>query len=356
MKKRILLAMSGGVDSSVTAYLLQQQGFEVVGITLRTFDKGKTYFEKKAAEQYIIDAKILADKFNITHFVVDVREDFKKTIINYFSDEYESGQTPNPCVVCNPLIKWKYLYELSEQYECENIATGHYVKINQINNRFFLTKAVDTTKDQTFFLWNLPQKYLSKTIFPLGNYQKSEIKTIANSIDCNYLNDKKESFSICFLGNQSYKSFLENYSENKDNLQKKGSFIDKNNQIIGEHLGFYQYTIGQKVAINSETLYVINFNKSENNIVLGKSEDLYADKFIVTNINSMKYESIFECKNMKVVTLYRDLGTDCKIEKYADNYLLTLKSKIRIPAIGQSVSFYENNDLIGGAFIKQILI
>jgi len=355
MKKRVLLAMSGGVDSSVTAHLLQQQGFEVVGITLRTFDKGNTFFEKKAAEQYIVDAQILADKLDITHFVIDVREDFKNTIINYFSNKYTIGETPNPCVICNPLIKWKYLYQLSEEYDCQQIATGHYVKIASHNNRYFLTKAVDNTKDQTFFLWNLPQKYLSKTIFPLGNYHKSEIKQIAKTIDCNYLNNKKESFSVCFLGNQNYRDFLENYSPNLLQFQLKGQFVSCKNEILGEHQGFYQYTIGQKVIINNQISYVLNFDILNNSITLGSSENLFSNQFIISEINKMKYENILDCKNIKVVTLYRDSGINCKIEKLDDNYLLTLDTKIRIPAVGQSIAFYQNEDLVGGGFISKIL-
>ncbi len=340
--------MSGGIDSSMSAYILQQQGYEVIGVSF-------VMYKPKHQQQYFTDAKKIADLLNIKHYIKDISADFNEKIITYFIAEYLQARTPNPCVICNALIKWKYLYLLSKELECKYIATGHYAIVNQLNNRYYLSRAKDISKDQTFFLWNLPQEYLCRTILPLGNYLKEDIKRMAENLKFNFVKDKKESYGVCFLGNENYRKFIEQNISETTELKKRGEFLTAQNKYLGKHNGFYFYTIGQKVMIEKTKFYVTKFNTADNSIILGTTEDLYVNTLIINNLNLLKYENILSINNINAVTLYRDGGVECEIKKEDENYKIFLKDKIRIPAPGQSLCFYQDQDLIGGAIINKVV-
>jgi len=355
MADSVLLAMSGGVDSSISAYLLQQQGYEIIGVTFKTFTDKTSQTTIRKAEKSIIDAKIIAQKLNIPHFVENIEIDFKSTVIEYFTKSYLSAKTPNPCVICNPLIKWKYLYKLSEQLNCKYIATGHYVKKKFENGRYFLSEAKDVKKDQTFFLWNLSQNQLEKTIFPLAQYEKTNIKKIANELNFTLLNKKSESYGVCFLGKNNYYNFIENNIKSSEIEKSKGFFIDSNDNIITNHSGIYAYTIGQKIFIDNKIFYIISIDSFTKNIRIGEINELYKYQILIDKINLQKYKSIDEINEFEVAYSYYKDAVKAKFFKKGKSYIIEFESPILAPAIGQSVVLYQNNDLVGGCFIKSII-
>lgn len=357
MKKKVLLAMSGGIDSSIAAYLLLQQGYQVVGATLRVWD----YIDKKCTNKKgccsledIYDAQEVANKFKIPHNVFDVRDEFKKIIVKNFIDEYLNGRTPNPCVKCNYYFKWEYLIEKMQELDCEYIATGHYAKISKIDNDLFIAKATDTNKDQSYFLWQLEQKHLQKTIFPLGNLNKPEINKIAAKLSLDFLNKKKESQDICFVQNNSYREFL---ISNVENIEKKhpiGNFLNTEGKILGKHNGIPFYTVGQRKGLGvsfTEPLYVKKINPKENTIILTTKKDLFTDIMFVENINFTNLNKFIN-KKLLVKIRYGNNGKMCNISLNKDN-LLQVKFDDKIEAVtpGQSAVFYDGENVIGGGFI-----
>ena len=357
MKKKVLLAMSGGIDSSIAAYLLLEQGYEVVGVTLRVWD----YIDEKCTNKKgccsledIYDAKEVANRFKIEHHVLDVREEFKKIIVKDFIDEYLNGRTPNPCVKCNFYFKWDYLMDKMQGYDCEYIATGHYAKINKIDNDLFIALATDTNKDQSYFLWQLEQKHLQKTIFPLGNLNKTEIKKIAEHLLLDFLNKKKESQDICFVQNNSYREFL---TANVDNIGEKypeGNFLNISGEVLGKHNGIPFYTIGQRKGLGiafTEPLYVKKINLDDNSIILTTKKDLFTDIMYVENHNFISFEK-FTNKKLLVKIRYRNKGQMCTISLNNEQQLeVKFDKKIEAVTPGQSAVFYDNENLIGGGFI-----
>lgn len=353
--KKILLALSGGIDSSIAAYLLKKEGFNIIGITFKFHTDKKTQSTIRNSEQNIIDAKIIANRFDIQHFTINIENQFKETVINYFIDSYISGKTPNPCVICNPQIKFKYLYELSKEFDCEYIATGHYVKKKQENGRYFISKATDNKKDQMFFLWNLSQSILEKTIFPLGSYTKNEIYNIAKELSLDYLIKKDESFGVCFLKRTNYTNFIEKNCREEIFSKTKGNFIEKTSKkIIGIHSGIYKYTIGQKILIDNKTFYVLKINSKNNEIFIGKKEDQYFKNIVIAAINYQKQTQFHINENIKISTSYYFEPIEAKIINISEKKIeITAKKAFSAPAIGQSVVIYDNNDILAGGFIEK---
>lgn len=354
MSEAVLLAMSGGIDSSIAVHLLQNSGFKVIGVTFKTFSNKQFQSEIRKSTKFITDAKIIAEKFKIPHYVINVEEEFELNVINYFTEGYLSGKTPNPCIVCNQVLKWKTLFDLSNKLNCKYIATGHYVCKKFENGRFFLSEAFDTKKDQTFFLWNLTQNYLEKTLFPLSQFEKSEIKKIAETLNLPFLTEKKESFGICFLDKNNYKDFIYNRLTQNQIENSKGFFVNSINEIIGEHKGIYQFTTGQKVKIKDETMFVLSIDNVKNTINLGEIDKLYKTKISIEKINLQKSSEISELKDFTVAYSYYFEPVKCRIQNFSDEIFLEFEKPIYAPTIGQSIVFYDDNDLIGGAFIKNI--
>ena len=278
---RVLVAMSGGIDSTVTAMMLHEQGYEVVGITMKTWDYASSGSSKKetgcCSLDSINDARQVAVEMGFHHFIIDIREDFGDFVIDNFVDEYMAGRTPNPCVLCNTHIKWSSLLKRADAMDCEFIATGHYAMVNDLDGRKFVSKAKDDHKDQSYVLWGLSQECLSRSRFPLGPYTKPEVRKMALDYGYEELSKKAESYEICFVPDNDYRGFLKRRVENLEEKVDGGLFVNKNGEIIGNHKGYPFYTIGQRKGLGKafgKPMYVTKINAESNTVVLGEVEDL----------------------------------------------------------------------------------
>lgn len=358
VKGKVLIAMSGGLDSSVAAILLQEQGYELIGATYRPWDSiSRACMEKETgccSVDAIFEAKNMAKKLGFDHHIIDFRKEFRETVINNFIDEYLNGRTPNPCVLCNAYIKWGDLLSKADELGCEYVATGHYAKIKNENNRLFLSKGIDKLKDQSYFLWMLSQENLKRTLFPLGNYQKTEIRKLAEQKGFTKIANKRESQEICFIPDNDYRRFLKEEVPELINKIGKGNFVSTSGKILGKHNGYPFYTVGQRKGLEiavGHPLYVVKIDKNRNEVILGTKEELTRKIMVVNGLISNKYEVI--PNNIEVYTKirYRNKGHLSRLVK--DNNAIQVEFYDEISAIapGQSAVFYEGNDLIGGGFI-----
>lgn len=359
-KGKIAIAMSGGIDSSITALLLKEEGYDLVGITLRVWDYLSEGCEEKetgcCSMEAIFEAQAFAKKLGIPHYIVDVRDHFKETVVANFIDEYKEGRTPNPCVVCNPLIKWAEVIKKAEELGCEYIATGHYSQVAELHGRYYFTKAADTSKDQSYVLWNLTQDQIKKTIFPLGKYKKSEIKELAHERGFEKLAKKRESQEICFIPDDNYRNFLKKRVPTIEKDVADGKFISVDGKILGNHEGYPFYTIGQRKGLRialGKPAYVVNINKDTNTITLGDKENLLQSSMIVSNVNFLKYADFSESKELEVKIRYNSPAVSCTVTPNNDGlYTVNFIEPVSAITPGQSAVFYENNDVIAGGIIK----
>lgn len=352
------MAMSGGVDSSVAALLLRENNYEVIGITMKTWDYESSGYQANetgcCSLDAINDARSLAAKHNIPHYVVDVREDFEKFIISDFIDEYLEGRTPNPCVHCNKFIKWGLLLNKADQLGCKYIATGHYARIREENNRFVLSKGKDLHKDQSYMLWELSQEALSRTLFPLGEYQKEEIKDIAQKNGFVNLAHKKESYEICFVPGNEYRDFLKHRKPNLEKEVDGGNFIDEEGNVAGKHKGYPFYTIGQRKGLNiafGSPRYVTKIDAKNNKVYLGKREDLLKDSMTLSKVNFVKYQNLPTGKTFITKIRYKDKGTVSSVDKKNGHLIVHFHSPVSAITPGQSAVIYENEDVVAGGII-----
>ncbi len=357
-KGRVLMAMSGGVDSSVAAIMLREQGYGLVGITMKTWDYVSSGTSPKetgcCSIDSINDARSVAVKFGFPHYTLDFRKEFEEKIISNFIEEYMAGRTPNPCVLCNKLVKWDDLLKKADQLDCEFIATGHYSQVIYENERYFLRKGLDESKDQTYVLWGLSQEHLKRTIFPLGNYQKKEIKELAIKHGIPRLANKSESYEICFIPDNDYRSFLKRRVEGLEQKVDGGDFILPDGKIIGKHHGYPFYTIGQRKGLEvavGHPLYVKTINQENNTVELGIKADLLQQELTVDSINLMKYTDFMELKNIITKIRYKDAGTLSDLTKTGDKINIIFNKAVSAITPGQSAVFYEGNDLVGGGII-----
>ena len=348
---RVLVAMSGGIDSSITAYLLQKEGYEVIGLTFVNYLENPT---NKSEIQFVDDARHIANYLGIKHVVIDIRESFR-SIIDYFVKEYFHGHTPNPCVLCNPTIKWNVLIEHADLLDAQFIATGHYAIKKTNNNRFYISKGIDKLKDQSYFLYRLPQNYLKRTLFPLGDKRKTEIKEIAYDLGLNRLINKSESFDVCFIRTDDYRDFIKEYS-NKNNLTiTPGPIIDINGKEVGMHNGIMFYTIGQRRGLGIALgfpAYVVDIDYKNNTIIVGPREALACKKLVIENVSLMKYDKLPPdglFVNAKI--RYRDSGTPGVIRQINDKIVVEFEKPAYGVTPGQSAVFYESEDVVGGGII-----
>ena len=343
--KRVLIGMSGGVDSSVAAYILKKEGYEVIGLTMSLFDSNME--SGCTAASVIDDAKKICDKLQIEHHVVDLKKEFKSHIIDNFIKSYQNAETPNPCVECNKFLKFGLMWEEAKKLNCDYIATGHYASI--VDNK--LCK-INSPKDQTYFLYKINKELLPHILFPLQNYtDKEEIRSMAEIIGLE-VHDKKDSQDICFIETNDYAKYLE---ENIDILPDKGNFILKDGTIIGSHKGIIYYTIGQRKGLGisyEHPLYVININKETNEITLGKEEELYSNELEITDVNLL-VDNLPTYAQGKI--RYRYELTPCKIEQIENNKLIIIFDKpVKAATIGQSLVLYDNNICLGGGKINKV--
>ena len=356
---KVLVAMSGGIDSTITALMLNDQGYEVVGITMKTWDYASSGASKKETGCCNIDsfndARMAAVQHGFPHYILDIREEFGDFVIENFVDEYLAGRTPNPCVMCNTHIKWRALLKRADALGCDFIATGHYAKVNMHHNgRYYLRRGVDDLKDQSYLLWGLQQDMLSRTILPLGTYHKPQIRQMAMDYGYPELAKKSESYEICFVPDNDYRGFLKRRIPELQTNVEGGNFIDKSGKVLGQHKGYPFYTIGQRKGLDitfGKPVYVTGIQPETNTIILGDEEDLNRAEMLVGKVNWIKYDGITDGMEATTKVRYKDRGTLSNL--YHDDRGIRVKfyQDAKSIAPGQSAVFYEGDDVIGGGII-----
>lgn len=363
-KGRVLVAMSGGVDSSVAAVMLQEQGYEVIGITMKTWDYhrsgGKSDKETGCCTvESMNDARHIAVNHGFKHFIVDIREEFGDWVIDRFVDDYLDGRTPNPCVLCNTHIKWAALLRRADNLGCDFIATGHYAKVREESGRYVISRGHDPKKDQSYALWGVAQKNLARTIFPLGTYPKTEIRQIAEDHGLLNVANKPDSYEICFVPDDDYRRFLRDRVEGLEERVSGGKFVDKHGNVVGEHEGYPFYTIGQRRGLDlamGKPVYVTDINPDTNVITIGEKEDLVSSTLIAGEMNLIKYDKIPR-KEMEITGAirYNDDGAVGYLTQLSEDQM-----KVHFPAgreaitPGQAVVCYEGDDVVAGGWIKKV--
>jgi tRNA-specific 2-thiouridylase len=356
---RILVAMSGGVDSSVASVMLHEQGYEVIGLTMKTWDYASAGGSSKetgcCSLDSINDARSLAVGYGFPHYILDIREEFGDFVIDNFVDEYLAGRTPNPCVLCNTYIKWEALLKRADKLDCEFIATGHYANIRQQDNgRYVISKGKDEHKDQSYVLWGVSQENLARTKFPLGSYAKSEIKQMALDMGQVELANKSESYEICFVPDNDYRAFLRHKVSDLDVRIGPGNFVLSNGKVVGKHLGYPYYTIGQRKGLGialGEPMFVTRILPESNTVMLGTQNELEQVSARVKNLNLVKYENILSPLEAVTKVRYKDAGTLSTILQDGNELKIDFHHAVSGIAPGQSAVFYEGSDLLGGGFL-----
>jgi tRNA-specific 2-thiouridylase len=351
--------MSGGVDSSVAALLLHEQGYEVIGITMKTWDYASSGGNKKetgcCSLDSINDARHLAVKLGFPHYILDLRNEFGESIINNFVDEYLAGRTPNPCILCNTHIKWEALLKRADMLDCEFIATGHYAKVRRENGRYVVSRGLDDTKDQSYVLWGLTQDSLKRTIFPLSEYKKPEIRKMALDSGFEELAKKSESYEICFIPDNDYRSFLKRRVEGLEEKVNDGDFVLTDGTVIGKHRGYPFYTIGQRKGLEialGEPMFVTDVNPKTNVVVLGTKDELQKQAMTVARYNLIKYETLPQGITSHTKIRYKDPGAPATLNEENGKIYVNFHRKVNAITPGQSAVFYEGDDLLGGGFIE----
>jgi len=358
---RVLVAMSGGIDSTVTAMLLHEQGYEVIGITMKTWDYASSGGSKKetgcCSLDSINDARQVAVDMSFKHFIIDIREEFGNYVIDNFIDEYIAGRTPNPCVLCNTHIKWESLLRRANSMDCEFIATGHYAQVRSMGDRYYIAKGVDENKDQSYVLWGLSQECLARTQFPIGAYKKSVIRQMAYERGYESLSRKSESYEICFVPDNDYRGFLKRHVDGLEERVNGGNFINSEGKILGPHKGYPFYTIGQRKGLEialGKPMYVTHINPENNTVTLGDEHDLHRQKMRVYKTNWLKYETISDGMEALTKIRYKTPGTLAQLYTHDTHKVeVIFYESINAIAPGQSAVFYEGDDVIGGGIIEK---
>jgi tRNA-specific 2-thiouridylase len=346
MSNKILLGMSGGTDSSVAAILLQEQGYEVIGITFRFWEEGENH--------HLNDAKALAQKLNIEHITYDARTVFKDKIITYFVDEYLAGRTPFPCVKCNNELKWKLIIDEADRLGCDKVAMGHYVQIENVDGKYFVCEGVDPDKDQSFFLWGLIQAQLARIVFPLGGFEKTAVRKMAADRGFLKVSEKKDSLGACFCQGD-YRPFLKSLLSEPEKFIYPGNFIDETGHQLGKHQGFPLYTVGQRrglIHLNRK-VFVKEILPTTNEIVLAPLAAMYKNEFMVHSLNIVDELLFTTAYNITCRIRYRKQNTACRVILLPDNKArVELAEPLESIAPGQSAVFYQHGRILGGGFIE----
>ena len=357
MSKRVGVGMSGGVDSSVAAYLLKKQGYEVTGVTMQIWQDEDA---AAAAENggccglsAVDDARRVAQMLDIPYYVMNFREDFKKYVIDYFVEEYLNGRTPNPCNACNRYVKWESLLRRSLQIGADYIATGHYARVEQLaNGRYAVKNSVTAAKDQTYALYALTQEQLARTLMPIGDYTKDEIRRIAAEAGLPVAH-KPDSQDICFVPDGDYAAFLDR--EAGDRVPGPGNFVSMDGEVLGTHRGITHYTIGQRKGLNlamGHPVFVAAIRPEKNEVVIGEDADIRSNVIICEHVNYMAMENLDAPRRALAKIRYAHGGSPCLLEKLPDGRVkCTFDEPVRAATPGQAAVFYEDGYVLGGGII-----
>ena len=354
-KQRVLVGMSGGVDSSAVCMLLQEQGYEVLGLTLRMWDQPRHFTRLSTEPDYIIEARELAASLGIEHHTLDLRQPFRNEVVQYFIDEYMRGRTPNPCVMCNRFFKWRYLLEEADRLGCEMVATGHYARIVPIDGIPVLACGVDTRKDQSYFLWRLTPEQLSRTLFPLGTWLKTDLKEYVRAKGYIAKAAKKESMEACFVPDD-YRDFLREMLPDIDERVAGGNFVDAQGRKLGLHKGYPFYTIGQRKGLEialGHPAYVVRINAQKNTIRLGTPDELLAAQALLSGVRID--ERFVQSSQLSVRIRYRSAAIPAIVRLVDDDHaVVTFATPASALAPGQSAVIYENDMVVGGGIIEDL--
>ncbi len=366
MAERVLIGMSGGVDSSVAAYLLKEQGYDVIGVTMQMWDAGSGGGDGASGGMSAArDAERVAKVLGIPHYVLDFRQEFRKTVIDYFAEEYLRGRTPNPCVVCNHYVKWEALLQRGKELGADLVATGHYARLERMRNTVFqnggkqvrervlLRRAATAAKDQTYALYHLSQDQLVHTIFPLGDLEKEEVRKIAASASLPVA-DKPDSQEICFIPDGDYGAYLE--EKLGERAPGPGKYVDRNGEELGTHQGIIHYTIGQRRGLGipaGKRIYVTGIRPEKNEVVLGENADLFVNRVVFSHLNLISLDALPEQLQVVAKIRYNHRGDRAVIRPLGEDLAECIfEHPVRAATPGQSLVFYDGDYVAGGGIIE----
>ena len=356
MKQKVVVGMSGGVDSSVAAYLLKEQGYQVIGVTMQIWqdEDEQTVSENGGCcgLSAVDDARRVADALDIPYYVMNFKQEFRKNVMDYFVREYIQGRTPNPCIACNRYVKWESLLQRSLDIGADYIATGHYARIRQLENgRYALQRSATLAKDQTYALYNLTQHQLSRTLMPVGEYTKDEIRAMAERIGLPVAH-KPDSQEICFIPDNDYASFIQSYGEN---VPPEGNFVNRKGEIMGRHKGITHYTVGQRKGLGiafGEPVFVLEIRPETNEVVLGTGEEVFSNRLICRNLNWMSIDRPEQEIEVMAKIRYNHKGAACRVIPLEDGSAECIfPEPVRAITPGQAVVFYDGDLVVGGGTI-----
>lgn len=355
-KKRVVVGMSGGVDSSVAAWLLKEQGYDVIGVTMQIWQDEEEKLQEEnggcCGLTAVDDARRVAASLDIPYYVMNFKREFKENVIDYFVDEYIGGRTPNPCIACNRFVKWESLLKRSMDIGADYIATGHYARVEQLpNGRYAVRTSATGRKDQTYALYNLTQEQLKRTLMPVGGYTKEEIREMAAKMNLPVAH-KPDSQDICFVPDGDYASFIE---KTADQTFPQGNFVLADGTIVGRHNGIIHYTVGQRKGLGvamGYPVFVLAIRPETNEVVLGKAEESLSRYVRADRINFMSVEDLKEPKKVWAKIRYNHKGAWCTVERTGeDEILCTFDEPLRAAAPGQAVVLYGGEYVLGGGTI-----